>query len=961
MAGITSNTGIFSGIDSASLINQLVALDARPKAIYQNRISQIQGLQAAYLDVNSKINGLKTAAQAFNLNNLFKAAKASSSLPDVLAANATTGATPGTYNFVVDRLASTQQSLSTGFASSSQGLNASSITIESAQARLDRDTALSTLNGGQGIARGRLTVTDSSGANTTIDLSRAGTVNDVLNAFNSAAGVRVHARVEGDRFVIEDAAGGAGTVTVADGVNSTTATSLGIVGAGVSGKINGSRVNTIGGRTALTTLNGGLGVGISAVASSATTPDFRITTRGGNSYDIDIGAQHTLVSGVLTQTAAPVTDLEGVVQRINDQSGGAITASIDPATNGLRLVDNSVPDSGGDFSVTELTGGSTARDLGLLGTTSGDTIAGTRLVGALNSTLVRNLRGGAGIVGDGAFNVQTADGSTISLTLGASQSTSDIVAAFNSAAAGKATLTLDSSGTTFTLKDNTTGVGARKVTGDGAKTLGFDVEGYDSGTVKSTRSQLKYIGLSSRVADLNGGAGIGTGQIELVNSYGTRSVFSIDSSITTVGDLLKRLNSAASDIRARINDNGDGIQIEEVARPSGTGGQRISIRDVSGGVAKNLNLVGTASGVGAANKIDGTFERSIALTAGDSLETINTKINALGVFVSSSVLNDGSPGRPYRLSLTARSTGEAGAFVIDSTGIDLAFQNTANAQNARVFYGSADAAQGILLSSTTNTITGAIDKVSIDLKTASATPVVVTVGRDNGALEKGVNDFVTAFNSVIGSIDSKSTYDPDTKKKGILLGDGTTQALRAELFATVTGPPKGITGRYRSLGEIGLTTKNGQLSLDTEKLRSAIATDPGAVAQLLTAKTADAASTDTTPIPLLDGNGAPIPGVFVTPTPVSARYTAQGIFEKFGALADRYINGTDGVLTRQTRVLDTQVTFANTKLGDIDATVERHRALLQRQFLAMEEAIGKLQSQSGSISSLASLAARSGG
>jgi flagellar capping protein FliD len=52
MGGITSSVGIFSGINSASLIDQLLAIEARPKTLAQNRMVQIQGQQAAYLDIS---------------------------------------------------------------------------------------------------------------------------------------------------------------------------------------------------------------------------------------------------------------------------------------------------------------------------------------------------------------------------------------------------------------------------------------------------------------------------------------------------------------------------------------------------------------------------------------------------------------------------------------------------------------------------------------------------------------------------------------------------------------------------------------------------------------------------------------------------------------------------------------------------------------------------------------------
>jgi len=953
MSGITSGVGVFSGVNRDQIIGQLLAIDARPKSFAQNRIRQLQGLQAAYLDVNTKVAGLRSSAQAFNINNIFRAATATSSNADALTATASTGAAPGVYSFIVDRLVSTQQSLSNGYANStSDGIGLTNITLESTLARLDRDTALSELNGGAGIQRGRIQVTDSSGTQTTLDLSRVGSINDVLEIFNGNTTIKVTARVDGDRLVISDRASGSGTLTIANATGSNTATSLGIVGAATAGALTGQRINTVGGLTALSSLNGGLGVAISATASLSATPDFRITTRAGNAFDIDIGDTYVAgPTGALVKSKSAVTDLAGVVQRINEQSGGDITASIDTATNSLKLVDNTVPDSGGALTVTDLNSGSTAADLGILGTTATDTLSGRRLVAGLNSTLARNLGGGQGVNGDGALAVRVADGTTINFTLTNSQSVQDILSGFNAAAAGKATLALNQNGTGFTLTDSTTGAPAN-VSGDGATTLGFTAGDFSTASVKSARSQLRYVGNSSRLESLNGGAGVGIGQFEVINSYGERYNINIDASIQTVGDLAKRITSQAQNITAKVNDNGDGIIITENAKATGAGGQKISVRDTSGGVARALNLVGTAAGVGVQNVVNGSFERSIAINATDTLDQINTKINEAGVLVTSSILNDGSASRPYRLSLTARSSGLAGAFVIDTAGTDLGFQTVAEARNARVFYGSNDAARGVLLSSTTNTITGAINRVTVDIKAPSANPVTVTVSRDNVTLEKSVTDFIDSFNALVSSIDSRSTYDQQANRRGVLLGDTAAQSLRSELFATITGGAQGVSGRFATLSQVGISVKSGKLSLDADKLRSAMQLDPAAVQQLLAAKTADATTSTATQQPILDANGVAIPGA-TTSTRASARFTSLGVVERVAALADRYIRSVDGVLTRSSKTLDDQIKVQNTRITSIDASIERRRGILNRQFLAMEEAIGKLQSQSGSLSSIA--------
>ncbi|MFN7439609.1 MAG: flagellar cap protein FliD N-terminal domain-containing protein, partial [Phycisphaerales bacterium] len=231
MSGITSGVGLFSGVNTSQLIDQLLSVESRPKTLAQRRITQIQTLQAAFLDLNSRISALRTSASAFNTNNIFGSAAATSSSESTLTARATAGAPVGSYTFIVDRLVTTQQSLSKGFTDRDvTGVGLTSLTFSPRSARLDRDTPLTNLNGGQGVTRGQIQVTDTSGATATIDLSRVATIGEVISTINSAAGVRVQARIDGDRLVVTDWASGGGAMTIANVGATNTATSLGIAG-----------------------------------------------------------------------------------------------------------------------------------------------------------------------------------------------------------------------------------------------------------------------------------------------------------------------------------------------------------------------------------------------------------------------------------------------------------------------------------------------------------------------------------------------------------------------------------------------------------------------------------------------------------------------------------------------------------------------------------------------------------
>jgi flagellar hook-associated protein 2 len=965
MSGITSGTGVFSGINSQQIIEQLLAIDARPKTAAQNRIKALQTTQAAYLDLNSRLSSLKTSAQSFNVNNLFRASAATTSNADVLSASATNGAAVGSYQFTVDRLVSTQQVISaSGFTdANTTGANLTSLTFAPPASRLDRDTPLSQLNGGNGIVRGRVQVTDSQGRAATIDLSRVSTVNEALAAFNSNSTLSLKASIDGDRLVIKDLATGSGNLTIAEVGTGTTAASFGIAGtsAGPEKTVTGSKINRIGASTTLSTLNGGLGVAISN-AGGTSSPDFKITTRDGRSFDIDLGDLFgPPPSGSAPGTPGPkiesaVSDLAGVIRRIKTQTsddnfpGGAVIATVTPDGAGIRLFDATNPNGTANFSVTEVGSGTAARDLGILNAgTSGPVVDGRRLIAGLNSTLTRNLNGGQGFAG-GAFNVTGRDGSSYSFNIDATDSVSEIISQFNNNI-GSVRIRLDDSGTRFIATD-ASGAGPLTISGSGATALGLTATNA-TGDVTSKRQNLQIIGTATRLDTLNQGRGVGTGRFEIVNALGVKQSVNINPSDTTIGAVISAINQQAAGVSARINDNGDGILIEERRAPGDPAGANlISIKDVSGNVARNLNLNSTAAAVGTQNTINGSFTKTLTFNATDTLQSVVNAINNAGVSATAAIIADGASAKPFRLSLTARGSGSAGAFSLDASAQSLAFNSLSQAQDARVFFGNSDPAQGLLLTSSTNSVTNAVQGLTINLKTTGANPVTVSVARNNEAITKGVNDFVDTFNKLIDRIDAQSSFDSASNKRGILLGDPNAQGVRQQLLSIISLPPQGVSGRFQTLAQVGLAIgRDGNLTLDSNKLSSALETDPEGVASLFAARSQAAT---TTAQPVVTPSGQTIPGVTVRNTQLGG-FTSLGVLERVAQIADNFIKPIDGSLSRASRTIDNQITAQNSRITAIDTRIASRRTNLQRQFLAMEEAIGKLQGQSSSLSNIRSI------
>ena len=423
----------------------------------------------------------------------------------------------------------------------------------------------------------------------------------------------------------------------------------------------------------------------------------------------------------------------------------------------------------------------------------------------------------------------------------------------------------------------------------------------------------------------------------------------IGDSLNTLGDVIDAINSSGLAVNARLNDQGDGIVIEEELDPdTGTPGSiAIRVEDESGGVARALGIEGEATGTEADNFIDGSFERVIEFEATDTLEDIAQKINDAGVEAAATILNDGSGSTPFRLSLTARESGSTGRFIVDDGGFGLNLSRLSEGRDARVFFGSDDPATGLLVTSTTNTVDGLVQGVSIDLRQTDEEAVTLTVSRDLAAIEEGIGSFVTAFNQLVSRIDQQTRFVEETEERGPLLGDSTTLTLRQRLFSTIQGAGDGLTGRFTRLSQVGITIGDGgsSLSFDSGRFREAYNEDPAAVTALF--ETFGLADTTT--------ESEIQPGITVSGGTSDREFDSLGVIGQVEELARSYLDSVDGLLTARENALDDQIAFQETRIESFTEALQRREQQLQQEFIQMERVLADLQSQQGALASLAQL------
>jgi flagellar hook-associated protein 2 len=120
--------GLVSGLDTTSVISQLMDLERRPLTQMQTRQTKFDNIVKAWTDIASKVTALRTAASALDTAAEAALFKATSSDTSVLTATAGKGATTGPINLSVGSLAVSHQ-LMARFATGSAPVGAGTAVI----------------------------------------------------------------------------------------------------------------------------------------------------------------------------------------------------------------------------------------------------------------------------------------------------------------------------------------------------------------------------------------------------------------------------------------------------------------------------------------------------------------------------------------------------------------------------------------------------------------------------------------------------------------------------------------------------------------------------------------------------------------------------------------------------------------------------------------------------------------
>jgi flagellar hook-associated protein 2 len=293
-------------------------------------------------------------------------------------------------------------------------------------------------------------------------------------------------------------------------------------------------------------------------------------------------------------------------------------------------------------------------------------------------------------------------------------------------------------------------------------------------------------------------------------------------------------------------------------------------------------------------------------TLADVRDAINNAEDNPGITASIINVDGGS-----RLVLSSNKVGLDNTITIAATdddaldGNDLTLFATANltslqdAQNAIIYVDNQ------MVTRDSNSFSDVISGVTFSLKDAEeGTKETLTIGLDKAGVISKVESFVSAYNALADTMANLSSYDADTGAAGTLLGDSVLRGVQSQIRQTMTDAVKGLD--FSTLVDLGITTNDeGNLEIDSDKLKSVLDQDFTAVAELFSSE--------------------------------------NGLANRLDAVLDRYIDD-DGILISRTDGLQARIDEIDEDRERLEIRLEALEARYRAQFTAMDTLVAQMQS-----------------
>jgi flagellar hook-associated protein 2 len=321
---------------------------------------------------------------------------------------------------------------------------------------------------------------------------------------------------------------------------------------------------------------------------------------------------------------------------------------------------------------------------------------------------------------------------------------------------------------------------------------------------------------------------------------------------------------------------------------------------------------------------------SVAIDSTDhTLSGIAAAINgASGNPGISATVIQGTDGAHLLLSST--QTGATNTFTVTETdggnalaALTYGTGNTANYTQQAAAQDASFSVAGVAYTSPSNTVSDALNGVTLDLlaPTATGSNAALTVANDTSSVASNIQGFVTAYNTLQTALSGLGSYNSSSGTAGPLLGNpvltGIESQIQRVLYSFVGS------SAYNSLASIGITTNSdGSLALNSATLQTALSSNFSAVSQLFSGSNGVAAQLN---------------------SQITADLGAGGSIPSYG----QTLSSQENALTTQSNTLNTQMAALTASLTQQYATLNTLLSSLQSTSSYLTQAFASLPTVQG--------------
>lgn len=403
-----------------------------------------------------------------------------------------------------------------------------------------------------------------------------------------------------------------------------------------------------------------------------------------------------------------------------------------------------------------------------------------------------------------------------------------------------------------------------------------------------------------------------------------------------------------------------------------------TISDGSGDSAKTATISFTYDDVFSSNQTFNDLVSKINASGVNIQASFDNTNNAFSLYqktggtanqINLSVATDGSDSAKNGAALinkldlhSVTSSTDSSGNITSSLSTDAVTLSTDTTKGTASYSVSGKSAQATIDGKSYESDNGKVTVGGVTYTLSAIGSTTVSVSQDTDTLVKNVQSFVDDYNKMIDALNTKyyekqysdygvltksqesaMTADQITKwnekaKSGLLYHDQTLGKIISSMREALYTPVDSVDSNYNTMMSIGITssTDQGHITLDTDKLKKALAADPDCVRQLF-ASSGDVTTTNA------DGT-----------TTTTTDYDKEGVLNRISDALHTNLKTMKSYAGSSTETSDgstlgTLIENLKTKMSDFKTQMDAFENALYDKYDAMETAIQQLSTQLGYI------------